>query len=147
MNEQDNPTPKKTVNWFRPHVKDLKAQENAQKEQLHPDTILGTLATAAFAGMAICTGGAHIIENMGTAKPMGPLGAEPPAMPEFKTGLRNSANRLRNGTKKFGRNAMQHADDIEQMLSENEKIKEEKEQKDQEALALAKAQKERQGRG
>ena len=51
MNEQDNPTPKKTVNWFRPHVKDLKAQENAQKEQLHPDTILGTLATAAFAGI------------------------------------------------------------------------------------------------
>ena len=131
-----------TSNLFRPHVKDVQAQQKAAAE--HPDSIFGMLTTAALAGMAVCTAGAHAVKQFGSniqGASMPSAGIEPPAsLPKFNTAeLRQSANRLRQGAKQLGRSTLEHADDIEQILNENAEEKERKEAEKQKQAMLAAA--------
>ena len=91
--------------------------------------------------MAVCSAGAHLTKGMTAQAVKAPMNTPPtnppaPGADISKYRVNIDTKGLKNGMKSAGRNAMQHADEIEQFYENNKK--EDHEQQDQDA-ALAQA--------
>ena len=127
---------------FRPHVRDLNQQQKAQQEKESNAGLFGTLVMLAAGGMAMYAGGAHAVKGIAnsarTANSASPnIGATSKfRAPEIDT------KAVRNGAKRFGRNAFEHGDEFAEMLENNRK---EDDEKDAQAIAMAKAKESQNG--
>ena len=123
-NENENQT-QNPSKIFRPHVKDIHAANKASQEN-NVGGIIGVLATAAFSGMAVCCAGAHLTQGMAAQAAKAPMNTPPTTPPTPGADISQARVNIdtkgfKSGMRTVGRNAMQHADEIEQFYENNKK--------------------------
>ena len=110
---------------LKPHVRDLNKQNQKQQEEQNKGGLFGAFVTLAAAGMAVMAGANHALHSVAntTTKSTTPnLGVQPSIKtPQIDT------RAIRGGAKRLGKSALNNADDVAEILENNQENEKEKE--------------------